>query len=237
MLLFNFFTLAIFSCFFADSIVQNEIIFFHDTFKNLNGWEKFQFSSGKKQTNYSIFTENDQNYLQIISDSSASGLISKYKFNPIEYPLLKWKWKINNIIPNANGKTKKGDDYPLRIFVMFEKDSSEISFWEKLQNSALKFLSGYVPPYKSLCYVWANSNSDTLHYFSPYTDDVMIICKQSGAEKCSQWIEEQVNIVDDYKKYFEEEVPSIACIAIMGDSDNSNSYTQSFINFINISKK
>ena len=234
MLLFNFLTIIIFSCFFADSTIQDETFFFFDSFANLNNWEAFQFSSGKKPTKFKIIKENETNCLQIKSDSSASGLISKIKFNPSEYPLLKWQWKVSNTIANADGKTKEGDDYPLRIFVMFEKDSSEISFWEKIEKSAIKLLSGYEPPYKSLCYVWANSIADTSHYFSPYTDDIMIVCKQSGSEKCNLWIEEQANIAEDFQKYFKEEVPSIACIAIMSDTDNTNSQSISYLESIEI---
>jgi DUF3047 family protein len=227
-----FFLLQNFSA--MDSTLQNNKVFFYDSFENLNNWESFQFSSGKKPTEYKIITENDNHCLQIKSDLSASGLICKTKFNPNEYPLLKWKWKVNNIIPSTSGNTKEGDDYPLRIFVMFEKDSSQISFWKKLEKSAIRLISGYEPPYKSLCYVWANTKSDTSAYFSPYTDDVMIICKQSGSDSCNQWIENQVNIVEDYKKYFDKKVPSIACIAIMGDTDNTESQTLSYIDFLEI---
>ena len=172
--------------------------------------------------------------MQIKSISSASGLISKIKFNPSEYPRLKWKWKVNNVIPNTEGRTKEGDDYPIRIFVMFEKDSSKISFWEKIERSAVKLISGHELPYKSLCYVWANSDLDSLNYFSPYTDDVVIIPKQSGAEECNQWLVEHINIVEDYKKYFKEEVPVTARIAIMGDTDNTGNQTLSYLDAIEI---
>jgi len=221
-------------CLFVDPIYKNTSVFFYDTFENFNNWKSFQFSSGKKPTDYDIINKDQKHYLQIKSDSSASGLICKTKFNPNHYPLLKWNWKVNNIIPNADSKIKAGDDYPLRIFVMFEKDSSEISFWDKIINSAVELVSGYEPPYKSLCYVWANSKSDSSNYFSPYTEDVMIIPKQSGADNCKQWIVEQVNIVRDYKKYFKEEIPPIACLALLGDTDNTISQTTSFIDYIEI---
>lgn len=230
----NFLILSLLTFFSPDSALQSSAVLFYDSFEYLDNWKHFQFSSGKKSTEYKIFSENGHTYLQIISDSSASGLVCKTKFNPNKYPLLAWKWKVNNIIPNLESKTKKGDDYPLRIFVMFEKDSSQISFWEKLEKSAVKLISGYEPPYKSLCYVWANSIADTLHYFSPYTDDVIIFPKQAGPENCYQWLEEEVNIVDHYKKYFDEEVPVIACIAIMGDTDNTESKSTSFLEYIKI---
>ena len=207
---------------------------FSDPCENLDNWEILRFSSGTKDTEYKIVLENNETYLKIKSDSSASGLICKNKFNANEYPILKWKWKIENIIPNADGKTKEGDDYPLRIFVMFEKDSSEITFWEKLKKSAIKLITGYDPPYKSLCYVWANSESETPAYYSPYTDDVKIICLQAGSEKCMEWFEEKVNIVDDYKKYFEEDPPANAKLAIMGDTDNTMSSVISNIDEISL---
>ena len=118
-------------------------VFFYDSFENLNNWDSFQFSFGKKPTDYKITSVENENCLQIKSDSSASGLVCKYNFNPTQYPLLKWIWKVSNIIPNANGKIKEGDDYPVRIFVMFEKDSTEISLWEKIQDTAIKLISGY----------------------------------------------------------------------------------------------
>lgn len=208
--------------------------FFFDSFENLEYWESFQFSSGKKPTEFKIITEDEISCLQISSDSSASGIICKRKFNPNNYPLLKWKWKISNTIPNADGKTKEGDDYSLRIFVMFEKDSSQISFWEKIERSAVKLISGYEPPYKSLCYVWGNSEKRNSPYLSPYSDDVMIIPIQSGSKNCNHWIEESVNFVKDFKKYFEEEAPSIACIAISGDTDNTRSQSISYLESIEI---
>jgi len=152
----NLITIILFLNFSPESTIIGNTIFFYDSFENLNNWESFQFSSGKKPTDYKVISIENGSCLQIKSDSSASGLICKTKFSPTEYPLLNWKWKVNNIISNASGKTKKGDDYPLRIFVMFEQDSSEISFWEKIEKSAAKLISGYEPPHKSLCYVWAN---------------------------------------------------------------------------------
>jgi len=221
-------------CLFVESMHKNTSVFFYDTFENLNNWKTFQFSSGKKLTDYKIINKDQNHYLQIKSDSSASGLICKTKFNPNINPLLKWKWKVENIIPNADGKTKAGDDYPIRLYVMFEQDSTQISFWSKLEKEAAKLITGYEPPYKSLCYVWANSDSDTKNYFSPYTEDVMIIPIQIGTENCNQWITEQINIVEDFKKYFEEEIPNIAYLALLGDTDNTKSQTSSYIDFIEI---
>jgi len=232
--LLNILTTVFLFSIFAHATLQNSSACFYDTFDNLNNWKTFLFSSGKKPTDYKIINKDQNHYLQMKSDSSASGLICKTKFNANINPILKWKWKVENIIPNADGKTKAGDDYAIRLYVMFEQDSNEISFWSKLEKEAAKLITGFEPPYKSLCYVWANSESDSIAYFSPYSEDVLIIPKQSGTDHCKQWIAEQINIVKDYKKYFKEEIPTNACIALLGDTDNTKSKTTSFIDYIEI---
>ena len=234
MYLLNLLLTVFYLSIFTQTTLQYPDVFFYDSFRNLNKWKTFQFSKDKKPTKFEILTDNKNSYLQIRCDSSASGLICKTKLNPNHYSLLKWKWKVENIIPNTDGKIKDGDDYAIRLYVMFEQDSTQISFWSKLEKQAVKLITGYEPPYKSLCYVWANSGSDSLNYFSPYTDDVMIIPKQFGKENCNQWITEQINIVEDFEKYFKQEIPTIACLAILGDTDNTESQTISYIDDIEI---
>ena len=48
---------------------------------------------------------------------------------------------------------------------------------------------------------------------------------RSGApEKKGEWVEERVNVLDDYKKYFDaKETPKPAGIAVLTDSDDTNS--------------
>jgi len=50
---------------------------------------------------------------------------------------------------------------------------------------------------------------------------------RSGTEKSGQWVEEQVNVLEDYKKRFEEsDVPKPAGIAVLTDSDDTKSSAQ-----------
>jgi hypothetical protein len=49
---------------------------------------------------------------------------------------LSWRWRIDILIADADEKSKSGDDYPIRIFVMFDDDSAETSFWTSIRNSA-----------------------------------------------------------------------------------------------------
>jgi hypothetical protein len=56
---------------------------------------------------------------------------------------------------------------------------------------------------------------------NPYTDRVMMFVVESGTTKLNQWVNEERNVYEDYKKAFGEEPPMISGVAIMTDTDNT----------------
>jgi hypothetical protein len=48
-----------------------------------------------------------------------------------------------------------------------------------------------------------------------------MIVVESGEIKLNQWVNEERNVYEDYKKAFGEESPMISGIAIMTDTDNT----------------
>jgi hypothetical protein len=56
---------------------------------------------------------------------------------------------------------------------------------------------------------------------NPFTDRVMMIVVESGEPRLNQWVNEERNIFEDYKKAFGQEPPMISGIAIMTDTDNT----------------
>jgi len=52
--------------------------------------------------------------------------------------------------------------------------------------------------------------------------------------KANTWVDEEVNILDDYNKAFGKSPPSTASIAIMNDSDNTGEDSVSYIDFIEV---
>jgi hypothetical protein len=63
---------------------------------------------------------------------------------------------------------------------------------------------------------------------NPYTDRVIMIVVESGEAKLNQWVKEERNIYEDYKKAFKEEPPAISGIAIMTDTDNTGESVTAF---------
>jgi hypothetical protein len=213
---------------------NNQNIFFHEHFNDLNNWKALHFPKIKKHTLYAIQTDGEISYLKAASNASASALICKKTFNVYEYPIVKWRWKVENVYDKGNAKTKKGDDYPLRIYIIFEYNPKEARFFEKLKYKSAKLLYGEYPPHSSLNYIWANKEHTETVIISSYTNKSRIIPLQSGVSNIATWQTEKINILEDYKKAFGTKPPAFASLAIMNDSDNTGESSVSYLDDIKV---
>ena len=209
----------------------NAEIFLIEEFSTMDMWEALTFPKIDNATNYSII---DDGILKIESENSASGLKFSKTFNIFESPVLSWRWKVENIIKGGDARKKSGDDYPVRIYVIFKYDPEKAGFGEKVQYNTIKLLYGEYPPKASLNYIWSNKKLNTDYLFSPYTKKAAMIPMEEGTEKLDIWQTYSVNILEDYRKIFGSDPPSTASLAIMGDSDNTGEKSLAFIDYIQL---
>jgi hypothetical protein len=212
----------------------DDSLFLREDFHSLDNWKPLYFPKIKAYTKYSIETEGDSHYLKAESNSSASALINMQELNIYKYPKAHWRWKVSNVYEKAVPGTKGGDDYPIRVYFFFKYDPGRLSFLEKLKYNAAKVIYGEYPPDSTLNYVWASS-SNTPHIMpSPYTDRARLIALEKGPSKAGEWVDESVDILEDYRKAFGADPPSTANIAIMNDSDNTGEKSVSYISHIEV---
>ena len=205
-----------------------------EQFQNLNDWEPITFPKIEKHSEYSLEKEEDRSILVARSNGSASGIRYVKEFNVYVYPVVRWKWKIGKVFAKGNVEEKSGDDYPLRVYIMFKYDPDKASFAERVQYGLAKMLYGEYPPMSSLNYIWANKFHEKRIYPSPYTDRAQLIILRAGEGQAGSWMEEQVNIIDDYQLAFGMPPPETASIAIMIDSDNTGEAAESYMDFIQV---
>jgi len=192
----------------------------------------------EKHTLYSIVNDSpEESVLMAESEGSASGIIWKETFNVNESPDLRWRWKISNVYTKGNAKEKSGDDYPIRIYVMFEYDPETAGFWESALYESVKLIYGEYPPHSSLNYIWANKNFEEDIIPNPFTDKAQMILLEHGTRYVGEWRNESVNILEDYRRAFGESPPKRASLAIMSDSDNTGQSAQAWIDFIELTSQ
>ena len=215
---------------------QGKTIFFHEDFGSLDNWKPFTFPKIQKYTLYSIEKDGDRHILKAESKASASAIVYKDSFNAYEFSRARWRWKVSNVYARGNARTKEGDDYPIRVYVMFEYDPGQAGVLERMQYGILKTLYGEYPPHSTLSYVWANKEDTEKMVTSPYTDRAKIIFLEQGVKKVGTWQDESVSIVEDYQKAFGTRPPTRARIAIMNDSDNTGESSVSYLEYIEVLK-
>lgn len=211
-------------------------VLLREDFNNLAQWKPLFFPKIKKHTEYTIEKEDVNSYLKAESNASASGILLNKEFNIYDYPKVKWSWKINNIYKKGNAAEKSGDDYPIRVYIIFKYDPADASFGTKLKYGLAKVIYGEYPPHSSLNYIWGSKTHEKRIITSPYASQAKMLVLQAGDINAGKWFEEKIDIIEDYKKAFGEDPPSIASLAIMNDSDNTGESSISYIDFIEVYK-
>jgi len=185
------------------------------------GWKPIVFKKIEKHTLYSLVKDDGTAVVKAVSEASASGLIRQIRIDPKEYPIVRWRWKVGNILNKGTVYRKDGDDYPARIYISFEYDPRKLSFSERLKYQAAKLFYGEYPPLAAINYIWESHAPIGTMVPNPFTDRVMMIVVESGADKLNQWVSEERDVYEDYKRAFGEEPPLISGVAIMTDTDNT----------------
>ncbi len=186
-----------------------------------DNWEHFTFDDVPSHTRYRLVEEGGQTVIRARSDASASGLIREMSIDPKQYPVVRWRWKAENVIEKGNVHQKKGDDYPARIYITFEYDPDHVGFFGKAKYEAVKMVHGEYPPLAAVSYHWASNTPVGTMVPNPFTKEVMMFVVESGGEKLGTWVAEERNVYEDYKTAFGEEPPMISGVALMTDTDNT----------------
>lgn len=166
--------------------------------------------------------------IKAVSEKSASGLFVPIKADPEEFRYIRWEWKIESVLEDGDLTKKSGDDYPARIYITFDYDSSDLGFRDRVRYRAIRTFSSFDVPLRSLNYIWANKAEKGTIAESPYTDWVRLVAVQSGNEFAQEWKVETRDILEDYRKAFNEEPPKINGLSIMTDSDDTESNAKAY---------
>jgi hypothetical protein len=207
----------------------------NEEFEDLEGWQNLTFPKIEKQSEYTLVREGNLTLLKAESNQSASGLLFTQKFNVYEWQNLSWRWKIDSIIEEGDGRNKEGDDYAIRIYVLFEYDPENAGRWQRTRYNLAKLLYGEYPPDSGLNYVWANRKWASSSIPNAHSDKSIMVAKDTGTSHAGEWVEHTVNILEDYTLLFNKNPPQTASIAVMADTDNTGSRSTAYIDYIRLS--
>ena len=198
-------------------------------------WQRLALSK-KKETDYTLVEDSGKVVIRALSDNAASGLIKRVDIDPDTYQYLTWHWKVSNILQNGDVMSKRGDDFPARIYITFDYNPKNLRFGERLKYRALRALGYRDIPLRAINYVWSNKAPQGTMVRNAYTDWVSMIAVKSGEEQINTWHVETRNLYEDYIAAFGEIPGRINGIALMTDTDNTGEQVMAYFGDITLQK-
>jgi hypothetical protein len=161
---------------------------------DLSQWQPKSF---KGETRYTL----RDGTLCAESEASASGLFRELRVDLGASPVLHWSWQLGRAPATGDERSKPGDDYAARVYVVF---SGGALFWRT----------------RAINYVWSASQPVGTEWPNAFTANARMIAVESGTVRAGEWVEEQRDVRADFRRLFGDEPPAVDAVALMTDTDN-----------------
>lgn len=185
------------------------------------GWKPLTFSKIKRHTSYVLVQDGGIVVAKAVSEASASGMTREIIIDPKAYPIVQWRWKVDNLLNKSDATRKDGDDYPARLYITFAYDADKVGLFERAKYELARLAYGRYPPIGAINYIWESRAPIGTIVPNPYTARAIMIVLESGPRHLQEWRTEERDVYEDYRQAFHAEPPMISGIAIMTDTDNT----------------
>jgi hypothetical protein len=164
----------------------------------------WQSRDGNAKDIYSVRAEGGKKFLHADAKGLSAQIGYEGKWPLRDYPALRWQWRPVLFPTNTDERKKEGNDSVLGLYVVF----------------------GRWPFIKSIKYIWSDTLPVGASFNSPFSKSAKIIVLRSGRTATGMWVTETRDVLADYQRVFGDSDPAPAAegIAILTDSDNTNSH-------------
>jgi hypothetical protein len=152
---------------------------------------------------YSVREEGGKRFLAALSRGSGIQAAKEREWDLAAYPVLVWAWRPREFPRGGDERESATNDSALAVYML-------------VPHSRIR------GP-KAVKYIWSEKVPVGTHLTSNMgLTEVRVL--RSGTAGKGEWMEERVNVLEDYKKLFKEsETPKPAGIAVLTDSDDTKS--------------
>jgi len=194
--------LFIISLFFMNIVVAEETQVFEFTEDEFKTLEVRKVRGADSNTEYSLGSNENGNFLKAVANNSASGLGKEIKIDLNRTPYLNVTWKVEKDLKGIDERSKKSHDYAARVFVVKKTGATPLS------NRAMN-------------YVFSSNDDVNTSYPSPYTKKSIDYVLSTTKENLNEWVTVKVNVKEHFKQFHDLDLDEINGVAIMADTDNS----------------
>ena len=154
---------------------------------------------------YSVRADGDLRYLHASARDIGIQAAREREWDLNEYPVLRWKWRPRAFPRDANEQSGKNDS-ALAVYAVFPYSRFAV---------------------KSLKYIWSEQVPKGTPLESSRRLTQALVLESGAPASRDEWVEEHVDLADDYKRRFNDsEPPRPLGIAVLTDSDDTNTYAE-----------
>ena len=166
---------------------------------------KLRKDSGKDA--YRVAEESGLRFLRATAKGLGVQAAKEYEWDLGAYPMLVWSWRPLEFPKGGDERNSKTNDSVLAVYVLVP--------YSRVRGP------------KAVKYVWSEKVPVGARLDSNMGLTQVRVLRSGAPEKKGEWVEERVNTREDYQKYFDvKETPKPAGIAVLTDSDDTNSSAQ-----------
>ncbi len=163
-------------------------------------WKKIQ---GRADI-YTVQVESGNAYLAARAEQSAGMIVTEAKVSPKDFPKLKWRWRARKFPTGADETGQHGrNDCTASVYVIFDKG------FTKYTKDTLR-------------YTWSGTQNPKGMTLKK-KDYLFYIIRENRETPLDQWVEEEVNFAEDYRRLFKKDPPPVLAIGLQSDGDDSKS--------------
>jgi DUF3047 family protein len=197
-------------------------------------WKHLPLASFKNNTDYNLVVEDGAVVVRAMAHNSASFLAAQTSFDPHQFPLLSWRWKVAQGIPAANTAQQSKEDSPVRVMVAFDGDSAKLPIKDRFAAKAAQSISGQALPYATLMYIWGEKVPVDSITVSSRSDRIRMLAVAADDQGIGRWQSYTRNLVEDFKRAFGEEPGKVLSIQVMSDTDNTGADAHAYYGDISV---
>jgi hypothetical protein len=197
------------------------------------GWHAVTLP-GKQPTHYSTVHHEGRSAVLAHAERSASMWRHKLAVPAQKLGEVSFSWWVQAQPLNASVADVGREDSAARVFFAFDGDVSTLPGRTRALFELAEALTGERPPYATLMYVWDATAPVGTVIVNPRSDRIRKIVVDSGTEHLGRWRDHRRNLADDYRRAFGEAPGNLTSMALMADSDNTQSSARTWFGAIQL---
>lgn len=166
---------------------------------------KLRKDAGKEA--YRVAEDSGIKFLRAAARGLGIQAAKEYVWDLAAYPMLVWSWRPLEFPKRGDERDSKSNDSALAVYMLVD--------YSRIRGP------------KAVKYIWSEKVPVGTTLESNMGLTQVRVLRSGAPENKGAWVEERVNVLEDYQKYFnEKETPKPAGIAVLTDSDDTNSSAQ-----------